>query len=80
MKAADYLVQEFKIERYAYLGLSAAAAILVVVLAGWMAFVLKEQSAVLPMFGSAGVIAASQGRMLHIWTTITKLLVKGEVS
>jgi hypothetical protein len=79
MAAAAFLTQNFKFERYVYLSLSTIGAGLALALAAWMGFVLNDTGTVFAMLGASGVLTLSLGRVLYIWNTISKVIVKGEI-
>jgi DMSO reductase anchor subunit len=79
MTAAKYLTENYQGVQQAYLWLSVVAVGLVLAMAGWMAFVLKDWKTVIPMFGASGVLSLSLGRLLHTWNTISRILVEGKL-
>jgi hypothetical protein len=79
MKAAKYLTENYRGVQQAYLWLSVIAVGLVLAIAAWMAFILKDWKTVLPMFGASGVLSWSLGRLLYTWNTISRILVEGKL-
>lgn len=79
MQVADFLTQKYKAPQQAYLWLSVAAAGLVLAMAAWMTFVVRDWKTALPMVGASGVVSASLGRLLHTWNMISRILVEGKL-
>jgi hypothetical protein len=73
LKIVERMVETFRFERFAYLGLSALAAAVLLLSSVWM---LRERQFALAtaMFGSTGVLTLALTRLLHMWNQAWKLV------
>ncbi|WP_430418673.1 hypothetical protein [Phenylobacterium sp.] len=77
MEAARFLHESYSAERNVHLGLCLVSSLGLL----WFGYQLLDNdtslNAMVSMFGPAGLIAVSQGRVLFLWTETAKLLREG---
>jgi hypothetical protein len=73
-EAAELLIRAYAPERYAHLLLSFVSAAGLAGLAGYILTRNANWDTAVLMFGPSGLIAFSQGRVLHIWTQTANIL------
>jgi hypothetical protein len=73
LKIVERMVETFRFERFAYLGLSVLAAAVLLVASIWM-FTTGHLTLAAAMFGSTGVLTLALTRLLHMWNQAWKLV------
>ena len=80
LKAVDFVIRRFRVDRYIYLALTTVSALmLLAAVANMLWRDQKDPVALGAVFGSSGFLTYSLSRVLTIWNQIIAIVAKGIV-